>query len=100
MKKKITLEQVRHVAKLANIPLTEKEQKKFSKQLSDVIDYNITLLNKISTEGVEPTAHVSGAVNVLRSDDTEPGLTSNQALQNTKSQHNNFFRVKAILEQD
>lgn len=100
MKKNITLEQVRHVAKLANIPLTEKEQRKFSKQISDVIDFNISLLKKVSTDGVEPTAHVSGAVNILRPDDTEPGLTSSEALQNTKSQHNNFFKVRAILDQD
>lgn len=100
MKKKITLEQIRHIAKLANIPLTENEQKKFSKQLSAVIDYNISLLKKVSTDKVEPTANISGAANILRPDDTEPGLTSTDALKNTKSQHNNFFKVKRILEQD
>jgi len=98
MKTKITLEQVRHVANLANLPLTDEELKKFSKQLSEVIDFNISLLHKVPTEKVEPTAHVLGITNVLRTDETEPGLTVNEVLQNTKSQHNNFFKVKAILE--
>ena len=100
MKKKITLEQVRHVANLANLTLTEEDLKKFSKQLSDVIDFNISLLHKVPTEKVEPTAHVLGVTNVLRIDEAEPGLTVDEALQNTKSRHNNFFKVKAILEQD
>lgn len=98
MKKKISLVEVRHIAKLANLPLTEVELKKFSEQLSEVIDYNISLLKKVPTQRVEPTAHVSGASNVLRVDETEPGLAANEALQNTKSQYNGFFKVKAILD--
>ena len=98
MKKKITLEQVKHVANLANLPLSEGDLKKFSKQLSDVIDFNISLLHNVPTEKVEPTAHILGVTNVLRVDETEPGLTVSEALQNTKSSHNNFFKVKAILE--
>ena len=100
MKKKISLEEVKHIAKLANLPLSDTELKKFTSQLSQLIDYNISLLDKVSTHGVEPTAHVSGAENILRDDEVEPGLTSNEALQNTKNSHNGFFKVKPILEQD
>lgn len=100
MKRKITLSDVQHVASLANLPLTESEIKKFTKQLSGVIDYNMSLLQKVDTENVEPTAHITGVTNVLRSDETEPGLAPSEALQNAVSTHNDFFKVKAILEQD
>ena len=100
MKKKITPNDVEHVASLANLPLKPTEIKKFSSQLSEVIDYNMSLLQKVKTENVEPTAHITGVTNVLRTDETEPGLSSAEALQNTVSKHNDFFKVKAILDQD
>ncbi len=74
MKKKISLEEVKHIAKLANLPLSDSEIKKLATQLTSVIDFNVSLLNKVSTEGVEPTAHVSGAVNSLMAQEAEPGL--------------------------
>jgi aspartyl-tRNA(Asn)/glutamyl-tRNA(Gln) amidotransferase subunit C len=98
MKRKISLEEVKHVATLANLPLTESEIKKFASQLSEVIDYNMTLLEKVETKGVEPTAHITGISNILREDETQPNLTSQEALQNAKKTHNNFFKVKAILD--
>jgi len=100
MKKKISLDEVKHTAKLANLPLSAAELKKFASQLTKVIDYNISLLDKVQTNNVEPTAHVSGAENILRDDDVEPGLTESEALQNAENTHNGFFKVKAILEKD
>lgn len=100
MKKKISLEEVKHIAKLANLPLNDTELKKFASQLSQVIDYNISLLDKVSTKDVEPTAHVSGAENIFRADEAEPGLKVDEALQNAKETHNGFFKVASILEKD
>ncbi len=100
MKRKISLEEIKHIAKLANLPLSDIELKKFTSQLTRVIDYNISLLDKVPTGGVEPTAHVSGAENILREDEVEPGLKTSEALANAKNVHNGFFKVKSILEQD
>ena len=93
----LDLEQVKKIAQLANLELVEAELEKFTKQLSEVIDYNISLLEKIKTENVLPTAHVTGASNIRRADETQPGLSQQEALQNTKSKHNGFFKVKPIL---
>jgi aspartyl-tRNA(Asn)/glutamyl-tRNA(Gln) amidotransferase subunit C len=100
MKNKLGFDEVKHVASLANLPLKDSELKKFSSQLSEVIDYNMTNLGKVDTKKVEPTAHVTGVKNVQRSDTTEPGLTQKEALQNSKDTHNSFFKVKAILEKE
>ncbi|OGY24321.1 MAG: hypothetical protein A2172_00455 [Candidatus Woykebacteria bacterium RBG_13_40_15] len=98
MRKKISLEDARYVAKLANIPLTESQLEKFTSQVSEVIEFNMSLLEKVNTEKIEPTAHVTGVSNKLRKDETEQRLSSDEALQNAKSKHNGFFKVKAILE--
>jgi aspartyl-tRNA(Asn)/glutamyl-tRNA(Gln) amidotransferase subunit C len=100
MKKKLKFEEVKHVASLANLPLKDTELKKFSDQLSEVIDYNMSYLSKVDTKKIDPTAHVTGVKNIQRSDTTEPGLTQEEALKNSKSIHNGFFKVKAILEQE
>lgn len=90
---------VPHVAKLANLPLTNAEEEKFEKQLSEVLEY-INKLDEIETKNVIPTSQVTGLENVTRLDIPEQSLTQEQALSNTKSQHNGLFKVKAILENE
>lgn len=67
----LTQDQVRHVAKLARLALSDEEVLKFSTQLTSVLQY-IDVLNEVDTEGVEPTAQVTGLSNVLRADDVHP----------------------------
>jgi aspartyl-tRNA(Asn)/glutamyl-tRNA(Gln) amidotransferase subunit C len=90
---------VKRVAELANLPLSPEDEKKFASQLEETVSY-IQSLEEIKTENVEPTSQVTGLVNVLREDIITPSLTQNQALQNTDSTYNGFFKVKAILEQN
>lgn len=87
---------ISHVAKLANLPLTDEEKKKFESQLEEAIQY-IEGLNEVNTEGVEPTSQVTGLENVLREDEVKPSLSQEQALLNARSTHNGFFKVKGIL---
>lgn len=92
-------EEIKKIASLANLNLPDKELEKLAKELSEVIDYNVAQLSKVETEKVEPLLNVSGLTNRYRDDFTEPGLTTAQVLQNTKSKHNGFFKVKQILDQ-
>lgn len=87
---------VSHVAKLANLPLTEQEKKKLQKQLSTILAY-IEKLNEVDTKNIEPTSQVTGLENVLREDKPAPSLPQENVLKNAKSKHNGFFKVKAIL---
>lgn len=95
----LNIEQVKKIAKLANLELEEAELEKFTRQLSEVIDYNVEQLSKVDTEKVEPLLNVSGLANSTRDDVPELGLSQEQVLQNTKDKHNGFFKVKQILEQ-
>ncbi|MFC1655930.1 Asp-tRNA(Asn)/Glu-tRNA(Gln) amidotransferase subunit GatC [Patescibacteria group bacterium] len=64
----ISEDEVKHIAKLARLTLTEKEIKTFSTQLSDVFEY-VELLNSVDTEGVEETSQVTGLQNVTEKDE-------------------------------
>lgn len=90
---------VSHIAKLANLPLTDQEIKKFEKQLSDTLQY-IKHLNEVDTKNIEPTSQVTGLTNVLRDDLATPSLSQIDALSNAKNQHKGFFQVKGILENE
>lgn len=62
---------VAHVAKLANLPLTPTEKKKFQKQFEETLK-TIAVINELDTTGVEPTSQVTGLINVTRSDVIDP----------------------------
>lgn len=89
---------VLHIAKLANLPLTKDEAKKYEEQLSSILDY-VEKLQEVDTESVTETSQTTNLENVLRIDVTSPSLSQEQALSNTKVQHNRLFKVKGILEQ-
>ncbi len=87
------------IATLANLILTPSETLKFSKQLDEILNY-VKILEKANTEKVEETSQVTGLENVTRNDETSPSLSQEEALSNTKSQHNGFFKVKGIFNEE
>lgn len=89
---------ITHTAKLANLPLSEEEKKKFEQQLSETLTY-VESLNDIDTKNVNATSQVTGLENVLRDDVAGPSLSQKDALKNSKSTDNGFFKVPAILEE-
>lgn len=58
---------VKKVARLANLPLTSGEEKKFGQQLEKVLEY-VGQLKKVDTSGIVETNQVTGLVNVSRTD--------------------------------
>lgn len=95
---KISQSEVEHVAKLAKLALSEEEVKKYSSQMSSVIDF-ISELSEVNTEGVEPTSQTTGLENVWRPDEAKPEncLSQDQAVSGTDKIHNGYFKVGAIL---
>jgi aspartyl-tRNA(Asn)/glutamyl-tRNA(Gln) amidotransferase subunit C len=88
---------VQRVAKLANLKITPDEETKLEKQLSDALEY-IAILDEVDTKDVKPTSQVTGLENVTQEDVARESLSQEQALANTKNNHNGSFKVKAILE--
>ena len=97
MAKTINEAEVKHVAKLARLNLTNHEVGKFSEQLSAIVDY-IQKLNELDTAEVEPLAHCLQVHNVLRQDTPRPSLTNDQALANAPQREDEYFKVPKILD--
>ena len=87
---------VKHVAKLANLPLKDEEVGKFESQLSSILEY-IKKLQEVDTSKVEETSQVTGLENIEREDETSPSLEQEEVLSNAIEKHNGMFRVKAVL---
>jgi aspartyl-tRNA(Asn)/glutamyl-tRNA(Gln) amidotransferase subunit C len=94
---KLTVEQVRHVAELARLGLSEEEMEQLSGELSKILDY-IDQLEQLDTSSVEPTAQVGGLVDVFREDQVLPSLPVDDALANAPDREDGYFRVKAMQE--
>ena len=89
---------VAHIAKLANLPVSTNEEKKFEKQLSAILTY-IEKLSEVPLENVEETSQVTGLLNISKSDQTKASLTQKEALANAKKVHKGTFIVPALLDE-
>ena len=95
----ITREDVEKVAKLARLEVTAAEKDTFAKQLSQILTH-VEKLNQYDTEGIEPTATVTGQVNVFREDVVRPSLPTGKALANApECETDGFFVVPKIIEE-
>jgi aspartyl-tRNA(Asn)/glutamyl-tRNA(Gln) amidotransferase subunit C len=93
---KLSKKEVLHIAKLAQLPLSDEEVRTFSEQLSETLDY-VERLKQLKTEKVSPTFQTTGLLNVFREDEIKPGLSQKEALKNSKVTHKGYFKVKAVL---
>ena len=96
----LTKQEVKHIAKLAKLDISEKEVEKFKRQLSNVINY-VGELNEVDTKNTEPTSQTTGLLDIKREDviDQKDFLNVDEALSGTDKTHNGYFKVSAILEE-
>jgi len=95
---KLTVKEVEHIARLANLSLTPQEIELLANQLSATLDY-VAKLEEVNTEGVSSTFQTTGLMNVTREDEVKPSLTQEQALSNARSTYGGYFKVQAVLEE-
>lgn len=93
---RISIDEVKHVANLARLAITEEEAEKFTKQLDAIITF-AEQLNELDTENVEPTSHVLDIKNVLREDIPQKGLPQEEVLKNAPEEKDGQFKVPSIL---
>ncbi len=93
---RITHEQVRHVARLARLELSDEEVQRFAGQLGDILDH-AAVLSELPIAEVEPTAHPLPVENVFRSDEVRPSLDRAEVLEAAPLVESERFRVPRIL---
>lgn len=97
MKKIITPEEVRHIAKLAKISLTEAEVEKFTGQLGDILNF-FKQLQEVKTDHIEETSQVTGLENVSRIDEIEVYTDEDDLLDcSPHKQENHSIKIPKIM---
>ena len=96
---KLTKNEIKHIAELARLELTEDELKKYGSQLSGVLNY-IDQLKEVDTKDIEPTAQVTGMTNILREDEVKDWNKKEieEALKDAPEREGRFLKVKRVIE--
>ncbi|MDP6043342.1 MAG: Asp-tRNA(Asn)/Glu-tRNA(Gln) amidotransferase subunit GatC [Dehalococcoidales bacterium] len=94
---KLSREEVRHIARLARLGLTEAEVANLREQLSDILE-NFEILQRVVTDDVPPTAQSIDLQNVMRNDEVDPSRPPTEILANAPRREGDCFRVRAVLE--
>jgi len=88
----ISEEQVRHVAMLARLGLTDEQIASLGVELNDIL-LQVDKISALDLAGVEPTAHAVAVVNSTRADVVRPGLSREDALRNAPEQSDGAFLI-------
>jgi len=94
---KLSAEEVRHIALIARLGISEEDVEKFRNQLSHILE-NMEILSQLDTEGLPPTAQSIALENIYRRDEPSPSLPIEDVLSNAPNQEDNCFKVNAVLE--
>ena len=94
----ISKQEVKHIAKLARLGITKKEEEKFRKELSSILDY-IEKLKEVDVSGVKPTSHSIEVENVMREDEREKSKTQRtELLELAPETKDGYLKVKSIFK--
>ncbi len=92
----ITAETVRHIAKLSALELSDAEVAKAQKQIGGILDY-MDQLSKVNTDNIEPTLHLTDAVNAFREDIISESLPLEKLEKMSENFKDGFFKVPKFI---
>ena len=94
---RLTADEVRHIALLARVGMTDDEVERMRDTLSDILA-QFEALREVDTGDLEPTAHSVNLLSVMRDDEAGDSLARDEALANAPNRQGDLVRVKAVLE--
>lgn len=92
----LSADEVRKVADLARLDMSEADLETMGRDLSAIVDY-INQLQQVNTDGVEPLAHALDLHDVFREDVLSQSLSEDEALANAPQRKGNHYRVPAVF---
>ncbi|HWU47387.1 MAG TPA: Asp-tRNA(Asn)/Glu-tRNA(Gln) amidotransferase subunit GatC [Humibacter sp.] len=95
----ISAAEVRHLAVLARIDLSESEIESLTSELSQIVE-SVAKVSEVATEDVPATSHPMPLTNVFRTDVVVPSLSVEQALSSAPDREGDRFRVPPILDEE
>lgn len=100
MSNPISADQLKHLAELSRIALSEEEVQTYALQLNSVLNY-IDILNEVDVTGVEMTTQVTGLTNSLREDQVQNLASPDELLDcSPLTKLNHSIAVKAIIKEE
>ena len=87
---------LRHIARLSRLHLTDEELKFFETQVSQILSF-VDKLKEVNVEGVEPTSHPLALSNVFREDEIKHSIPIEGFLKNAPRARGKFFEVPKII---
>ncbi len=96
-REKISKEEVKHIAKLARLSMSEEETIKYRNDLNSILDY-VTELEEIDTTSITPISHVMDMKNVWRDDKPAERDNPHELLNNAPDSEDGYYRVPKIME--
>jgi aspartyl-tRNA(Asn)/glutamyl-tRNA(Gln) amidotransferase subunit C len=91
--------ELRAIADLARITLTEAELDRFSDQISVILD-SVAKVQEVVSDQIKPMSHALDMSNVYRPDEVGLSLSAEQALAGAPASEGHRFRVPRILEEE
>ena len=92
----LTIEEVRHIARLARLSLTADEEARYQVQLSAILDY-AARLRAVDTSAIPPTASVLPLDAPLRPDEARPSAAGAQILAHAPEATDGMFRIPPVF---
>ena len=93
----LTADEVRYIARLARVALSDEEVARLQDELSTILDH-FQVLNDIDTTGVPPTAQSFDLHNVARPDEPRPSFPVGEVLRNAPRREDDYIRVRGVLD--
>ncbi len=93
----LSADDVRAIAELARLELSDDDVARYQRQLSAILDY-FQKLEELDTSHIDPTSSVLPLTNVMRADVAGAALTVDEAIANAPDSDGAQFRVRAVLD--
>jgi len=93
----LSREEVRHIAQLARLSLTDEEEALYQEQLSAILEH-FEQLQALNTKDIPPTATALPVRNVMREDEVEQAHEREDLLANAPDEEDGCFKVPAVLD--
>lgn len=93
----VTINEVKHIAKLAKLKFDENKIDDFTSQLNTVLEY-VDKLNELNTENVKPLSHPIEGENVFRDDVIKESISTSSALKNASHKNDKYFKVPKVIK--
>ena len=93
----ISKEEIRHIANLSMLNLTEEEVEKYTQDMQDILNFAETI-NNADTEGTDETMGALEIYNVLRKDEVRESMDRDLLLQNAPEQERGMFKIPKVIQ--